>query len=114
MTITFTVDEVVDALYGGVLGRKPDTAGRAAAVQALHDDPAYLKQLIVNLVSSPERFNAERFQPMILRALYRAALGREPDPRAPQPIRGSSSKISPKASRVSPTRCISARSIRIA
>ena len=79
MTVSFTLEEVLNAIYVGILNRAPDPSGATDISNRLTAEPAALAEVISNFVSSPERFSVDRYQGQTLRALYRAALGREPD-----------------------------------
>jgi hypothetical protein len=79
MSLSFTVDEVLNALYGGILNRAPDPSGAAAISEKLTTDPSSLTDVVSDLLLSPERCGADHHQAQTLRAIYRAALGREPD-----------------------------------
>jgi hypothetical protein len=77
--VTFTAEEIVEALYQGILNRPPDPDGRDIHLRRLAEDRGLLTSFIVNFVTSPERFNAEAAKQDILEAVFRAALGRAPD-----------------------------------
>ena len=79
MTVSFSADAVLEALYYGLLGREPDAEGRATYMRVLEESPAALSGVVNSLFNSEERKGTSFSPEEVMNALYIAALGRPPD-----------------------------------
>ncbi len=61
MTVSFSADVVLEALYHGLLGREPDPDGRATYMRILEESPAALSAwLILCSIARSEGVRASR------------------------------------------------------
>lgn len=79
MTVSFSADAVIEALYHGLLGREPDPEGRASYIRLLEDTPAALSAVVDALFNCEERRGTSFSPEEVMNALYVAAVGRAPD-----------------------------------
>lgn len=74
------IEAFVTRCYTVILGRKPDEAGLKAWAKALENGEAQASQIIDGFVNSPEFLNKGLTKSQQVEVLYRAMLGRAPDP----------------------------------
>jgi hypothetical protein len=95
--VSFSVDEVIGALFVGILGREPDREGRATYMGILEQSPAALSSVVDSLFNSEERRGTSFSPAEVMNALYTAALGRSPDEAGQATYLGWIADPSPKA-----------------
>ena len=80
MSATFTADEVLNALYSGLLRGPPDDKTHRSHARRLEADPASLPELVEHMAKRAEAPTVGFSTADAVRALYRSSLGRLPDP----------------------------------